>query len=81
MSKTTQFPCPSCGYAYTKAVNSNRSRAGETRRQRKCEQLTCGANFITYEVLAKDYNMLQSVRRFMKEQCDHSKIETDPIIR
>ena len=64
MSTTTQFPCPSCGNAYTKATNTNRSKNGqEARRQRTC--LKCKAGFVTYEVRACDYEFLQAARRFL----------------
>lgn len=67
MSKTTQFPCPSCGYAYTEAKNTNRARSGtETRRQRTC--LHCKTGFVTYEIRASDYDFLQAARRFIANQ-------------
>jgi len=65
MSMTTQFPCPSCGYVYTKTTGTNRSRSErEIRRKRTC--LQCKEGFITYEILASDYALLQSFRKWGK---------------
>jgi transcriptional regulator NrdR family protein len=67
MSNTTQFPCPSCGYAYTTAKKTNKSRSGTAgRRQRVC--LQCSAGFVTYEILASDYAFLQAARKWIAEQ-------------
>lgn len=66
MSMTTQFPCPQCAAPYTKASNTNRARSGfEARRQRTC--LQCRAGFVTYEIRAADYALLQSMRQYMAD--------------
>lgn len=66
MSNTTQFPCPSCGYVYTRTTETNRARSEiDTRRKRKC--LKCKSGFVTYEIRAADYNFLQSMRKWIAE--------------
>lgn len=67
MSLTTQYPCPACAYAYTKATKTNRARSGlDTRRRRVC--LSCKSGFITYEIGAADYAMMQSMRQWVCSQ-------------
>jgi transcriptional regulator NrdR family protein len=65
MSNTTQFACVHCGYAYTKANNTNKARCqSAVRRQREC--LQCHRGFVTYEVTADDYASLQAVRKLIR---------------
>jgi transcriptional regulator NrdR family protein len=65
MSNTTQFPCLSCGYAYTKAKNTNSYGRGiaATRRKRAC--LSCKRGFVTYEVTASDFAFLKAARKWI----------------
>lgn len=66
MSNTSQFTCVHCGYAYTKAKNTNKGRVPpDIRRQREC--LKCFRGFVTYEVTADDYASLQAVRKLIKD--------------
>ncbi len=66
MSRTTQFACVNCGYAYTKATTTNVARsAPDIRWRRVC--LKCADGFVTYEVTAADYALLQSIRKWVKE--------------
>jgi len=62
MNTTTQMRCPYCRHAYSKSISTNRSRDGDSsRRQRLC--LKCGHNFVTYEITATEYAMLQAIRK------------------
>lgn len=80
VSNTTQFACVNCGYAYTKASNTNPARSGGVRRQRVC--VKCSKGFVTYEVTAGDYAVLQALRKWTKEDRDgdlpHSGRGHDP---
>lgn len=71
MSRTTQFPCPACGYAYSRATSTTKARSGvDVRRHRTCERSTCRAGFVTYEIKASDYEFLRAARRFMENHRD-----------
>ena len=75
MSLTTQYPCPACSYAYTKATGTTRARSGvDTRRRRQC--LKCKAGFITYEISASDYSMMQTMRQWVR---DNPVISCEPV--
>jgi len=64
MTTTTQFPCPHCGYTYTKLRSTNRTKSGtEVKRTRRC--LKCNDGFVTYEVRSTDYTFLRAARRLM----------------
>jgi transcriptional regulator NrdR family protein len=66
VSTTSQFACVHCGYAYTKATNTNKAKiAPDIRRQRSC--LQCHRGFVTYEVTAAEYAQLQAVRKLLKQ--------------
>jgi ribosomal protein S27AE len=57
------FACTSCGYAQTKTLNTTTARSGvDMRRSRRCP--SCDTGFITYEVTAADYAILQALRRW-----------------
>lgn len=72
MSKTSQFACVLCGYAYTKATTTNPARsAPDIRRRRMC--LKCEEGFVTYEVTAADYAMLQALRKWSTRECNSEK--------
>lgn len=76
MTRIAQFPCPRCGYAYSKAVSTTKARSGvDTRRQRTCEKPGCKTGFVTYEVAASDYEFLQAARRFMEHTRNEPKDE------
>jgi transcriptional regulator NrdR family protein len=65
VSHTTQMPCSKCGYAYSRSNNTNRARDGKSvRRRRVC--LKCGADFVTYEIRAEEFNLLQALRKAIK---------------
>ena len=65
MSLTSQYACPACNYAYTKATTTNRARSGvDTRRRRVC--LSCKTGFVTYEIGASDYALMQSMREWLR---------------
>jgi transcriptional regulator NrdR family protein len=67
LNHVAMMACPKCGYAYSKAIDTNRAKTmTEVRRNRSC--LKCSSQFITYEIIASDYAMLQSFRRWTKEE-------------
>lgn len=79
MSRISQFPCPRCGYAYSRATTTTKARSGvDTRRQRTCEKPTCGSGFVTYEIKADDYEFLQAARRFMENNSVEKSKEAHP---
>ena len=62
---TTQFPCPSCGYAYATAKNTNKSRSGTAGRRQQRACLSCKQGFVTYEVTASDFAFLKAARKWI----------------
>jgi transcriptional regulator NrdR family protein len=66
MNSITQLHCPSCGNTYTKATSTTTARSGDVRRHRKCT--ACAKGFVTYEVTAADYALLQSFRKWLKTE-------------
>ena len=65
VNNTTQMPCCKCHYAYSRASDANRARDGKSvRRRRVC--LKCGTGFVTYEICADEFNLLQAIRKLIK---------------
>lgn len=76
MTRISQFRCPHCGNAYSKAGNTNKTRDGSaSRRERKCERTSCSKGFVTYEVYAGDYAFLQAARKFMENYVGHHQVQ------
>ena len=62
---TTQMSCAHCGYAYSTYITTNRTRDSQSiRRGRKC--LNCHHGFVTYEIRASDYALLQALKKYAK---------------
>lgn len=66
MNPIAQFPCPSCGATYTKATSTVKTERGEMRRKRSC--MSCAKGFVTYEVTADEFALLQTLRKWMSSE-------------
>lgn len=64
---TANVRCPRCNYAYSQQVTSSATRDGY-QRKRVCLSEACGAQFMTYELHARDVRLLRSIRRLVSEQ-------------
>lgn len=65
MSNTAQMSCPNCGYAYSKARSTRRHNDGSVRRDRLC--LKCHGFFATFEVTARDHQILSDLRKWSSD--------------
>jgi transcriptional regulator NrdR family protein len=75
---TANVRCPRCGYAYSRQYTSVAVPDGY-RRVRKCLSRECGRGFTTYEVHAKDMNVLRSIKKWMNEDDQASTKEEEGI--
>lgn len=66
MNTYTSYPCPRCGNTLTKAAGSKPSATGGIRRKRTCPK--CETGFVTYEVTAEEFALLQAIRKFAKDE-------------
>lgn len=65
MNPYTSLSCP-CGSGLTKITSTTLARSGkDVRRARVCPK--CSEGFVTYEVAAKDYALLQAIRKAIED--------------
>lgn len=68
MNPYTSLGCP-CGSGLTKITSTTLARSGkDVRRARVCPK--CSEGFVTYEVNAKDYALLQAIRKAIEDAND-----------
>lgn len=73
MNTYNAFTCIHCGYGQTKTNTTTKAKSGvDMRRSRSCP--SCSRGFVTYEVTAADYAILQALRKWRPsdgtgEQC------------